>query len=34
MLTATRPDSTPTPAAGWWTRLLNSLLRSLAAVAV
>jgi hypothetical protein len=32
MLTATRPESTPTT--GWWARLLDSLLQSFAAVAV
>jgi hypothetical protein len=34
MLTTTRPDSTQTPAADWWGRLLDTLMRSLAAVAV
>jgi hypothetical protein len=34
MLIAIRPDSTPTPATGWWGRLLENLMRSLAAVAV
>lgn len=36
MSTMSRPDSipTPTPATGWWARLLNSLLHSFAAVAV
>jgi hypothetical protein len=34
MLTTTRSDWTRTPAAGWWARLLDTLMRSLAAVAV
>jgi hypothetical protein len=34
MLTPTRSDSTPTPATGWWARLLNSLLHSFAVVAI
>jgi len=34
MLTEIRPATESTRATGWWARLLNSLLHSLAAVAV